>query len=116
MISKAYICTLSEYPSYVVFFDSDKFIGNVGASVYETLGYALHELIFYKDSGDLFDEGGSLIASYDAEKEELTLWQRIDPITEFRCAREELLESEISEWQAEELYNSKRVLNAFKTI
>lgn len=110
MMSKALICTLSEYPSYVVFFDSNKFIGGVGAAVYETLGYALYELICYSDDVDLFDESGSLIASYDAEKETLTLWQKIDPVREFRRAIEDLLESEISVWEAETLYNSKNVV------
>lgn len=113
MMSKALVCTLSEYPSYVGFFDSDKFVGGVGAAVYETLGYALYELICYRDGGDLFDESGSLIASYDAEKETLTLWQKIDPVREFRCAIEDLLESEISVWEAETLYNSKNVVRRY---
>nr|DAT40235.1 MAG TPA: hypothetical protein [Caudoviricetes sp.] len=110
MMSKALICTLSEYPSYVVFFDSNKFIGGVGAAVYETLGYALYELICYSDDGDLFDESGSPVARYEAKKETLTLWQKIDPIREFRCAIEDLSESEISVWEAETLYNSKNVV------
>lgn len=76
LFSKAYSCVYEGWGNYVSFYEDDRWVNDVGAINYDTLGVALAEMMQYGRDSCLYDNSGNIVA-YTSEGKYLYLKQEI---------------------------------------
>lgn len=62
LFSKAHCCVHEGWGKYICFYEDDRWINNVGAIDYDTIGVALVEMMCYGRDSCLYDNSGNVVA------------------------------------------------------
>ena len=62
LFSKAHCCVHEGWGKYICFYEDDRWINDVGAISYDTVGVALIEMMRYGVDSCLYDNSGNVVA------------------------------------------------------
>ena len=62
LFSKAHCCVHEGFGKYICFYEDDRWVNDVGAINYDTIGVALVEMMCYCRDSSLYDNSGNVVA------------------------------------------------------